>query len=150
MRHLSLSSFIHHVFLLGALHVWCMNFYKNVLSQMILRVVSTSFSRYVGTLLEVIFHLPYCTMKKMGVLQLALQLNFWIAPNNCNSLYLYIVSANVSMVQFIVTRLQFSQNNSFSTIMQFHYNYTVNAMLMSLIVVHLSKYDTWYYEDIWT
>jgi hypothetical protein len=32
--------------------------------------------------------------KKNGVLQLALQLNFWIAKDTCNSMYLYIVSVN--------------------------------------------------------
>jgi hypothetical protein len=30
----------------------------------------------------------------MGVLQLPLQLNIWIAPNTCNSLYLYIMNVN--------------------------------------------------------
>jgi galactitol-specific phosphotransferase system IIB component len=30
-------------------------------------------------------------MKKKEVLQLALQLNFWVAMNTCNSLYFYIV-----------------------------------------------------------
>jgi hypothetical protein len=34
------------------------------------------FLRYVGTLLKVMFHPPYCTMRKMGVLQLA-----------CNSIF---------------------------------------------------------------
>ncbi len=34
------------------------------------------------------------TMKKKGVLQLALQLNFLVVKDTCNSLYLYIVSAN--------------------------------------------------------
>jgi len=33
-------------------------------------------------------------MKKMGNLQLALQLNFWITLDICNSLYLYVVNAN--------------------------------------------------------
>jgi len=36
----------------------------------------------------------HITMKKNGVLQLTLQLNFWIALDTCNSLYLYIVSEN--------------------------------------------------------
>jgi hypothetical protein len=43
-----------------ALWVWCMNFYEIVLSQMILWMASTSFSMYVGTLLEVMFHFQYC------------------------------------------------------------------------------------------
>jgi len=101
------------------------------------------------------------TMRKMGVLQLALQLNFWIVEDICNSLYLYVVSVNeqvawvaelqltVYTVQFIVTQLQFSQNNSFSTIIQLHYNYTHDVMLMSLIVIHLLKSNMWYYEDFW-
>ncbi len=33
-------------------------------------------------------------MKKKGVLLLALQLNFSVVEDTCNSLYLYIVSAN--------------------------------------------------------
>jgi hypothetical protein len=32
--------------------------------------------------------------EKKGVLQLALQLNFWITMDTCNSLYLYDVSFN--------------------------------------------------------
>jgi hypothetical protein len=34
------------------------------------------------------------TMKKKGVLQLALQLNFWVVEDTCNWLYLYVVNAN--------------------------------------------------------
>jgi len=39
----------------------------------------------------------YCTFwhihnEKRGVLQLALQLNFWVVEDICNSLYLYIVT----------------------------------------------------------
>jgi hypothetical protein len=33
-------------------------------------------------------------MKKKNILQLALQFNFWVANDNCNSLYLYTMSAN--------------------------------------------------------
>jgi len=33
-------------------------------------------------------------MKKIGVLQLALQLNFWAIENTYNSLYLYVMNAN--------------------------------------------------------
>jgi hypothetical protein len=40
-------------------------------------------------------------------------------------------------VQFITTQLQFSQNNSFLTTIQLHYNYTHDVMLTSLIVIHL-------------
>jgi hypothetical protein len=54
------------------------------------------------------------------------------------------------MVQLIKTQLQLSQNNSFSTTMQFHYNYAHDVMLMSLIIIHLLKSDTWHYEGFWT
>jgi hypothetical protein len=43
-----------------ALHVWCMNSYETILSQMIIKAASTSFLMYVGTLLEFMFHLHYC------------------------------------------------------------------------------------------
>jgi hypothetical protein len=33
-------------------------------------------------------------MRKMGVLQLALQLNFWVPKDTYNSMYLYAMSAN--------------------------------------------------------
>jgi hypothetical protein len=101
-------------------------------------------------------------MKKKGVLSLALQFNFWVIEDTCNSLYLYTMNVNkqvawvvklqltVYMVQLITTQLQLYQNNSFSTTMQLHYNYTHDVMLMSLIVIHLLKFDMWYYEDFWT
>jgi hypothetical protein len=100
-------------------------------------------------------------MKKGGVLQLALWLNFWIVKDTCNSLYLYVVSANkqiawiaklqliVYKVQFITIQLQLSQNNSFWTTMQFHDNCTHDVMLTSLMVIHLLKSNTWHYEDFW-
>jgi hypothetical protein len=98
------------------------------------------------------------TMKKMGVLQLAFQLNFWVVKDTCNSLYLYVVGVNrqvawvviVYMMQLIVTQLQLYQNNSFSTTMQLHYNCTHGVMLTLLIVIHLLKSNTWHYEDFWT
>jgi hypothetical protein len=74
--------------------------------------------------------------EKNGCFATSLATQFWVAPDICNSLYLYTVSANkqvaqvarfqfiVYMVQFIVTQLQLCQNNSFSTTMQFHYNCT--------------------------
>jgi len=49
----------------------------------------------------------------------------------------------------VATQLQFCQNNSFSTTMQLYYNCTHDVMLMSLIVIHLLKYDTWHYEIFW-
>jgi hypothetical protein len=56
-------------------------------------------------------------MKKKGVLQMALQLTFWVVEDTYNSLYLYAASANqqlawvtklqliIYMVQFITTQL---------------------------------------------
>jgi hypothetical protein len=97
-----------------------------------------------------------------GVLQLALQLNFWVVKDICNSLYLYVVSGNrqvtwvvelqltVYTIQLIAIQLQLNQNNSFSSIMQLHHNCTYDAMLMSLIFIHLLKNNTWHYEDFWT
>ncbi len=81
---------------------------------------------------------------------------------SCNSLYLYVMNVNeqvtwnaklqltIYMVQFIVVPLQLSQNNSFSTIIQLHYNYTHDVMLMSIIIIHLLKFNTWHYEDFLT
>jgi hypothetical protein len=49
-----------------------------------------------------------------------------------------------------VIQLQFNQNNSFSTTMQLHYNYTHDVTLTSFIVIDILKYDMWHYEKIWT
>jgi hypothetical protein len=46
----------------------------------------------------------------------------------------------------IVTML----DNSFSIIMQLHYNYTHDVVLTSLIIIHQLKYDMWHYEKNWT
>jgi len=54
------------------------------------------------------------------------------------------------MAQLITTQLQFNQNNSFSTTMQLHYNYTHDAILMSLIIIHILKSNMWHYEDFST
>ncbi len=52
-------------------------------------------------------------------------------------------------MQLIVIQLQLSQNNSFSTIMQLHYNYIHDVILTSLIVIHILKFNMWHYEDFW-
>jgi hypothetical protein len=51
------------------------------------------------------------TMKIKGVLQLALQLNFWIVKNICNSLNLYVMSVNeqvawIAKLQLVVYMVQ--------------------------------------------
>jgi len=93
--------------------------------------------------------------EKKGCFINGLKFNFWIASNICNSLYLHTMNANgqitwivklqltIYMVQFITIQLQFCQNNSFLIIMQLHYNYIHDVMLTSLIVIHLSKFNTW-------
>ncbi len=98
--------------------------------------------------------------EKRGVLQLTLQLDYWVPSNTCNSLYLYTRSVNeqvawvvefqltIYTVQLIATQLQVYQNNSFSTIMQLHYNCTHDVMLTSLIVIHLLKFYMWHYRNI--
>jgi hypothetical protein len=45
-------------------------------------------------------------------------------------------------MQLIAIQLQLCQNNSFSTIMQLHFNSTHDVMLTSLVVIHLLKFDT--------
>ncbi len=70
---------------------------------------------------------------------MVLQLDFLVVKDICNSLYLYNA-----------TQLQLNQNNSFSTIMQLHYNYIHDVMLTSVIVIHLLKFDKWHYENFLT
>jgi hypothetical protein len=60
------------------------------------------------------------------------------------------MSCRVTKLQLIATQLLLNENNSFSTTMQLHYNYTHDVMLTSLIFIHLLKYDMWHYEDFWT
>jgi hypothetical protein len=98
---------------------------------------------------------------KRGVLQLALQLSFWVVMTTCNSPYFYTLSVIkqvawvvqlqliIYVVQLIATRLQLCRNHSFSTIMQLHYNYSHNVMLTLLIFIHTLKLDMWHYEDFW-
>jgi hypothetical protein len=55
---------------------------------------------------ETIVKVAHYIMRKRGVLQLVLQFNFWVAEDTCNSLYLYIVSANGQVAW--VAKLQFT------------------------------------------
>jgi hypothetical protein len=63
---------------------------------------------------------------------------FWIVMDIYNSPYIRCNS------------LQLNQKNSFSTTILFHYNYTHDVMLMSLIVIHLLKSNTWHYKEFLT
>jgi hypothetical protein len=56
----------------------------------------------------------------------------------------------IYMVQLIIIQLQLGQNNSFSTTMQLHFNYTHDVILTSLIINHIFKSDMSHYEDFWT
>jgi hypothetical protein len=60
------------------------------------------------------------TMKKTIVLQLALQFNFWVALDNCNSPYLYIVSVikQVAIVATVVIHRIYSAT---------HYNFVTTT-----------------------
>jgi hypothetical protein len=60
--------------------------------------------------------------EKKGVLQLALQFNFWIAMTICNSLYFYVVSAigQVAWVTRVATYCMYNAThcNSVATLSQ--------------------------------
>jgi len=99
--------------------------------------------------------------EKMGVLQLALQPNFWVAMTTCNSQYFYVVNVIkqiawvvelqliIYMVQLIAIQLQLCRNHTFSTTMQPHYNYSHDVMLTLIIFIHPLKLNMWHYEDFW-
>jgi hypothetical protein len=99
--------------------------------------------------------------EKKGVLQLALQLNFWVVEYTCNSFYLYTMSANgqvawIIKLQVTIYIMQLNCNLVKTTCFQLLCNsiITINSthdvMLMSLIVIHLLKSNMWHYEDFWT
>jgi hypothetical protein len=67
-----------------------------------------------------------------------------LSCKNCNSSYIWCNS-----MQLITIPLQLCQNNSFSTIMQVHYNYCHNIILTLLIFIHSLKFDMWHYGDFW-
>jgi len=65
------------------------------------------------------------TMKKMGVLQLALQLNFWVALDICNSSYLHVVSVikQVARITRVATHHIYGAT---------HYNFVVTTFFQLL------------------
>jgi len=63
---------------------------------------------------------------------------------------LHELQLTIYTVQLIPIQLQFYQNNSFSTIMQFHYKCTHDVMLTSLTIIHPLKFGMWHYEKFWT
>jgi len=64
-------------------------------------------------------------MRKRGVLQFTLQLNFWVASDTCNSLYLYVMSAigQVTRVARIATHRIYSAT---------HYNFVIIILFQVL------------------
>jgi hypothetical protein len=92
------------------------------------------------------------TMRKKGVLQLALQLNFRVASNTCNSPYLYIVTD---------TGWYWSSCKSWNSSCATHYNFVAtthfqllcNSPTITIIMscwrhffIHPSKFNTCHYE----
>jgi len=98
------------------------------------------------------------TMKKNGVLQLALHLIFelkwplvthhifmlWVLLDKLHKLH--ELQLTIHIMQFIVIQLHLCRNNCFSTTIQLPYDYNHNVMLTSFFI-HSSKYNTWQYED---
>ncbi len=92
---------------------------------------------------KIIIKVTHYTMRKRGVLQLALQLKFWITKDICNSLYLYIVNANgqiawvaklqftIYMVQLIAISLQFNYYFVKITHFQLLFNFIIITPMMS-------------------
>jgi len=63
-------------------------------------------------------HMTYSLWKK-GVLQLALQFNFWVESDICNSLYLYAVSAIGQVARVATHRIYGATHyNSITTLLQ--------------------------------
>jgi hypothetical protein len=90
-------------------------------------------------------------MKKKIVLQLALQFNFWVASDNCNSPYLYIVSVieQVAIVaRVVIHRIYNATHYNFVTTIPFQLlcNFPMITIIMSCLT-HQSKFNTWHYED---
>jgi hypothetical protein len=93
------------------------------------------------------------TMRKRGVLQLDLQLNFWVTLNTCNSPYLYAMNAIEQVVRVVRVATNHIYNaihyNSITTLSQqllFNYyatphDYNHNVMLTSFFI-HPSKFNT--------
>jgi hypothetical protein len=110
-------------------------------------------------------------MKKWGDLNIALQLNIWIAmticisfTTHCNFAYYYghechstnCTSYNRCNSPYMkpytyaihTTHLQLCRNNYFVTLIQLICKYHGNVRLASFFICP-SKFDTWYFEDFW-
>jgi hypothetical protein len=93
--------------------------------------------------------------EKRGVLQLDLQLSFWVAMTNCNSLYFYTnecyktscMSCKRCNLTCIQSHYGAPHCNWVVTTMQFPYDYNYNVTLTSFFI-QSSKFNTWHYEDV--
>jgi len=68
----------------------------------------------------------------------------WVLSNKLQELQK--LQLTIYTMQLITIQLQLCHNNSFSTTMQFPYDYNHNVMLTSFFI-HPSKFNTWHYED---
>jgi hypothetical protein len=69
-------------------------------------------------------------MRKKGILQLALQLNFWVALNTCNSPYVYIVNAIGQVAKVAIHRIYGAIHYNFVATTFFNY-YAIPLWLQS-------------------
>jgi len=76
-------------------------------------------------------------LEKRGVLQLSLQLNFWVASNICNSPYTHCNLLQLNYNFVTTTHFQLLCNSL---------DYNDNVMLTSFFI-HPSKFNMWHYED---
>jgi hypothetical protein len=77
-------------------------YFRNVVdgnNHLILNLAICSYNMYLGR------NWAKNIMKKMGVLQLALQVNFWVTIDTCNSPYLYVVSAIKQVAKIAIHRI---------------------------------------------
>ncbi len=84
-----------------------------------------------------------CTMKKRGVLQLALQLTMFI---HCECYRTSCKSCKSYNLPYIWCNSITTLSQKLFSIMQFPYDYNYNVMLMWFLSIH-QKFNTWHYED---
>ncbi len=110
---------------------WKNNTHESRLSWEILqKVVKTA---------QFVFVASYRILWKRGVLQMALQLNFWITKVTCNSLYLYVASvnkqvagvANCNSLYICCNSLQLNYNLIKTIHFQLLFNFVITTPMMS-------------------
>jgi hypothetical protein len=74
-------------------------------------------------------------MKKREILQLALQLNFWIVMTTCNSLYFYVVSVigEVEWVVRLATQYIYMIQFNYSFVKTIHFELLCNSTTTTVI-----------------